>query len=180
MKPRNEFGNRLDDIRRTPPELVTEVARLVGVERFTLDVAASPGIQVAGVDSYYSLEEGRDAFALPWNGHVWCNPPYSDIGRWVERVWNQTFRRDLGPRPASVTMLIPANKTEQAWWQRHVEPARVEGTLSVHFLPGRRRFLMPDGSPIYARNRDGSVKRNGRGEPVIGSPSFGLCVLHWR
>ena len=163
---------KANDVRRTPPELVREVADLVGVE-FTLDVAASPDNAVCR--EYYALEEGRDGLKLPWSGHVWCNPPYSEIGKWVERAWRQSVVC------RSITVLVPANKTEQPWWQELVEPhlRRLSPGFQVFFLPGRRKFLMPDGSPIYARNKDGSFKLNKKGEKVIGSPSFGLVVLHW-
>lgn len=162
-----------NDIRCTPPELVAEVAELIGVEKFTLDVAASPNNAVA--ETYYALENGEDGLILPWSGHVWCNPPYSDIGPWVESAWYQCMNCD------SITMLLPANKTEQPWWQNQIEPAlQANPWLKALFLRGRRKFLMPDGSPIYARVKDGSLKLNAKGQPVIGSPSFGLVVLHWR
>lgn len=161
------------DIRRTPPELVREIAALVGVE-FTLDAAASPDNAVC--PDYYALEEGRDGLELPWGEHTWVNPPYSEIGKWVGKAWVEYVIKEK-----TITMLVPANKTEQPWWQEGVEPAlRRRGPgFQVFFLPGRRKFLMPDGSPIYAKNKDGSFKLNKKGEKIAGSPSFGLVVLHW-
>lgn len=40
-------------------------------------------------------------------------------------------------------MLLPANRTEQSWWQDLLEPARLAGELDVYFLRGRRRFDRP-------------------------------------
>lgn len=174
-----------NDTRLTPPELVAEVAALVGVEAFTLDVAASPGNQVNGEGGlYYALENDDDGLKLPWHGHVWCNPPYSDIAPWCRKAWKEWGTFDslglggvlINPRVNSITMLLPANKTEQRWWQSYVEG---RAGVKVRFLAKRRRFLMPDGSPIYARAKDGAVIRNAKGVPIVGSPAFGLVVLHW-
>lgn len=165
-----------NDVRCTPKPLVREIADLVGVSRFTLDVAASPGNAVC--DEYYSLEEYRNAFDLTWKGHVFVNPPFSQIGRWVVRAWDQ--HRCGSSR--SITMLLPANKTEQPWWSVHVEGQKFAQfpQFKIHFLAGRRRFLMPDGSPIYARDTKGEFRLNAKGEKIVGSPGFGLVVLSWR
>jgi hypothetical protein len=81
----NEHGVRSNDIRCTPPALVEICRKLVDVDRFTLDVAASPGNAIC--EDYYSLERGQDGLKQCWYGHVWCNPPYSDIGSWVRKAW---------------------------------------------------------------------------------------------
>lgn len=188
-----------NDTRLTPPDLVAECAKLVGVDGFTLDVAASPGNQVNGEDGiYYSLENEDDGLKEQWHGDVWCNPPYSDIAPWLRKAWYEWHRGKaasfiLGPARQlmaeqaglvernlvkSITMLLPANKTEQRWWQSYVERHSHREQVRVHFLAKRRRFLMPDGSPILAR-KDGVVVRNKAGVPLVGSPGFGLCVLSW-
>jgi phage N-6-adenine-methyltransferase len=169
----NEHGVRSNDIRCTPPALVEICRKLVDVDRFTLDVAASPGNAIC--EDYYALERGQDGLEIPWYGHVWCNPPYSDIGSWVRKAWIE----HSGLRTASITMLIPANRTDQKWWHDYVESAGY-AELRRPFLRGRHKFQNADGSPIYAKKKDGSIKTTKAGKPVIGSPSFGLCVLHWR
>jgi hypothetical protein len=64
---------------------------------------------------------------------------------------------------------LPAVKTEQQWWTKHVEPKRVEreatgrGPLRVFFQPGRAAFAAPGTN----------------GEPIKGSP-FGCVLLVWR
>ncbi len=60
-------------------------------------------------------------------------------------------------------MLLPANRTEQGWWQRHIEPYRRVGSLTVEFLPGRMRFLKPGQSEIKPNER----------------PPFGCCLVIW-
>jgi hypothetical protein len=60
-------------------------------------------------------------------------------------------------------MLLPANRTEQKWWQDLVEPSRLNGSLAVYFLAGRRRFDRP------------GWKKPAKGD----RPPFGLCLLVW-
>lgn len=61
-------------------------------------------------------------------------------------------------------MLLPANRTEQGWWQRHIEPYRRAGSLEVEFLKGRMRFLKPGQTEIKPNER----------------PPFGCCLVIWR
>jgi len=117
---------------------------------FTIDVAASA--HNAKLPRFYSLEE--DGLAQDWSGErVWCNPPYSNIEPWVEKAH--------GGGAELVVMLLPANRTEQGWWQRHVEPYRRAGSLTVEFLAGRMRFLKPGQSEIKPNER----------------PPFGCCLV---
>lgn len=128
--------------------------------RFTIDAAATPAN--ARLPRFWTLED--DALAQSWAGErVWCNPPYSNIGVWVRKAiiqWGVAFPAEL------IVMLLPANRTEQLWWQEHVEPRRDGRRLHgprVEFLPGRMRFL---------RNGAQDIKPNER-------PPFGCCLLIW-
>lgn len=103
---------------------------------FTLDVAAA--VHNTKCDRYFTREQ--DGTAQDWAGErVWCNPPYSDIAPWIRKAW------DCWTSTLGVTMLLPANRTEQSWWQLLVEPYRDRpgSPLTVEFLPGRMRFLKP-------------------------------------
>ena len=63
-------------------------------------------------------------------------------------------------------MLLPANRTEQAWWQDHVEPYR-DGRHPTgprtEFLRGRLRFI---------RHGETEIKPNER-------PPFGCLLAIW-
>lgn len=121
-----------------------------------------------------------DGLTGSWeNRRVWCNPPYSDIGRWVNKAWNS--RADL------VVMLVPATRTEQSWWQNYVEPYRDCSRkhpsgfrLQTSFIPGRVHFL-ENGKPILRKNKDGSVWVNPKtGRFQRSSPKFGCVLLIFR
>lgn len=151
---------------------------------FTLDVAAAP--HNAKCERFYTAED--DGLSQPWNlrpldlsetldtwaetaaERVWCNPPYSDLGSWVSKAWSEWSgqradgrRHPLGPN--LIVMLVPANRTEQRWWQEYVEPLRdrPDSDLRVEFLRGRMRFDRP-----------------GWTKPAKGDrPPFGCCLLIW-
>lgn len=144
------------DDRRTPLDLLAECAGLAGVESFDLDVAANA--ENAKAARWFDIE--ANGLALPWAGRVWCNPPYSDLRPWVEKAWAE---RESNPDCKSITMLLPANRTEQSWWQDLVEPALRKGSLRCYFLRGRRRFDRPGWTAPAKGDR----------------PPFGLCVLVW-
>jgi phage N-6-adenine-methyltransferase len=122
---------------------------------FTLDVAALP--YNAKCERYFTPDD--DGLVRSWAGErVWCNPPYSKIRPWVGKAWGEVDRAEL------IVMLLPANRTEQAWWQEHVEPFRDrDGSMRVEFLRGRLRFIK------HGHDR---VEPNQR-------PPFGCCLLIW-
>lgn len=133
-------------------------AALDAVYGFTLDVAAAA--HNAKCERYFDKE--IDGLMQSWGGEaVWCNPPYSNIGAWVAKAWDEW--RSANP-PALIVMLLPANRTEQGWWQDLVEPYRDndEG-LEVLFLRGRLRFVRANATAIGPNER----------------PPFGCCLLIW-
>lgn len=145
------------DERYTLRETLAWCAEKAGVSAFDLDVAACEESHVA--PEWFGAEQ--NGLLQSWHGRVWCNPPYSNIGPWVAKAWMEYS--DGNTR--QIAMLLPANRTEQPWWQKHVEQQRESGLgLTTHFLPGRVRFGMP-GNP------------EGIG---VGSPPFGCVLLVWR
>lgn len=141
------------DDRATSPDFFATVDVVYG---FTLDVAASAANTKC--ERYFTAEQ--DGLRQSWADEmVWCNPPYSSIGPWVAKAW-----RDWeGTR--GIVMLLPANRTEQKWWQLLVEPRRDRpgSPLRVQFLPGRLRFIHPAEVTVQPNDR----------------PPFGCCLLIW-
>ncbi len=165
------------DDRETPPDVFNPLHREFG---FTLDVAAArhntkcPRFYAKGPEETIFTRQqadlwqrtlaeqgaiGFDGLAMPWNAdeRVWCNPPFSEIAPWVEKAHSAR---------CTVVMLLPANRTEQPWWQRYVEPYRdgAIGAVRTRFLGGRKSFLY-------------------RGETIGNStstnPPFGIVILVW-
>lgn len=130
--------------------------------RFSIDVAAS--VANALLPRFWTRDD--DALRQPWGAErVWCNPPYSDLEPWVEKAWWEMVDGSC----ELIVMLLPANRCEQGWWQRHIEPYRdgmpFHGVrLSTRFLPNRMRFDFP---PERIR-------------PVKGDrPPFGNVLVTW-
>lgn len=155
------------DDRGTNAEFFAEVSERFGP--FTLDVAAAPHNAKCG--RFYTLAD--DGLTQPWTGAVWCNPPYSDLAAWVSKAWDEwngagqlRLPNDRTGLPSRIVMLVPANRTEQRWWQDFVEPYRDRpaSPLRVEFLRGRMRFDRPDWTPGPKGDR----------------PPFGCCLLIWK
>lgn len=152
------------DQRFTTRETDLWCRKVAGVEKWDLDVAACEESHLAP-DFYTKADDG---LSKRWCAKaVWCNPPFSDIEPWVQKA----IAEMLAGGPDVIAMLLPASRTEQAWWQNLVEPRRDRdfgnigrGRLTTHFLPGRTRFGHP-GNP------------EGVG---VGSPPFGCVLLVWR
>lgn len=146
-------GAKVDvDERATPQEFFDMLHRRFS---FSIDAAALP--YNCKLERFWSPED--DGLAQDWTGErIWCNPPFSDVRPWVQKAHESTTA-DL------VVMLLPANRTEQTWWQEFVEPFRDRqlSRLRVEFLPGRLRFGI------------------GRNAPISNTrPPFGCCLLIWR
>ena len=101
----------------TPPEFLSAVKKLLHIEDFDIDLAASEENSVAVAfydETYGSLKRIGDWLIYP-DGWAWCNPPYSHIAPWVEKAYKESL---LG---AKVTMLLPASVGSNWWrdWVHH-------------------------------------------------------------
>lgn len=122
---------------------------------FTIDVAAAP--HNAKLPRFYTRQD--DGLAQSWAcERVYCNPPFSDIRPWLEKAWAEE-------NCPLVVMLLPANRTEQSWWQDLVEAKRdrLGSPLKTEFLPKRIAFYRPGEVMIKANSR----------------PPFGCCLVIW-
>ena len=148
-------GSRPDvDDRALPTNDFAKINERFG---FTIDVASSN--ENTKCDRHWTVKD--NGLLQSWAGErVYCNPPYSNIFPWVEKTW-QERQSEL------VVMLLPANRTEQRWWQDWIEPYRDKpgSVLTVEFLAGRLRFLKPGQTSIGTNER----------------PPFGcvLCIWNW-
>ena len=147
------------DDRATTPEIFDPLNDRF---HFTIDVAASS--HNTKCPRYYDVDQ--DGLAQSWAGErVWCNPPHSNLEAWVVKAWDQWEWESGGVAPEIIVMLVPANRTEQGWWQRWVEPSlrARHANFRVEFLAGRLRFLAPGATEIKPNER----------------PPYGCCLLIW-
>lgn len=116
------YHRRQSDEWATPRDRFAEWAAELGP--FDLDAAATA--ENALCDRFFTAED--DGLAQPWSGTVWCNPPYSNVARWVEKAHESALNG------ATVVCLVPA-RTDTRWWHEHVAQA-----ADVRFIRGRLRF----------------------------------------
>lgn len=95
---------------------------------FDLDVAAPVGGPLhVPADRWLTIAD--DGLTAPWEGLVWCNPPYSEPGPWCQR-W--------AAHPAGGCLLIRSDLSAVG---PHVAWA---ASSSCYVPPGRLRFVHPD------------------------------------
>lgn len=114
----------------TPPEVFDRL----GI-RFDIDVASPMAGPVPWVpaDRFYSPRD--NGLMQPWEGRVWCNPPYGPPGvAFVQRM----VAHDNG------VLLVPA-RTETRWFQHAASHA-----YAVAFLRDRLHFIREDGHQARA------------------------------
>ncbi|SDT85680.1 DNA N-6-adenine-methyltransferase [Gordonia westfalica] len=119
-----------DDVWLTPPHVLDALGP------FDLDPCAAPAeANWTTARHHYRLPD--DGLTLPWEGRVWCNPPYSNVWRWLDRLANH----------GTGTALIFA-RTETAGFQAQVW----RRATAVLFLEGRLTFHHRDGSKAAANS----------------------------
>lgn len=129
VRKRGGVDEKVDD-RHTPDKIYLPLHTAHG---FTLDVAASASNTKCA--RFFNRE--TNGLAQSWAGEVaWCNPPYSSIRAWIEKALHE-----VAHGCKKVVLLLPANRSEQGWWQDLIEPVRDRGAgVSTTFLRGRPSF----------------------------------------
>lgn len=102
--------------------------------RFDLDVAAPHGGPWhVPCDRYLTAED--DGLTAPWEGKVWCNPPYSNYGPWADRFAQHD-------RMALMGILLP----EVRWFPVVMASADAVAMISCD-------FTRPDGRKVRLRQQ---------------------------
>ena len=108
----------------TPEDLFAEISEKYGP--FDLDVAATP--ENTKCERFYTEEE--DGRLQPWDGRVWCNPPYRNLISWVTKAWEET---STGRCPIAV-LLLPA-QTSTDWFHDYALPL-----AELYWIRRKRKF----------------------------------------
>ena len=109
---------------------------------FELDAAASA--ENAKCTRYYT--KGMNGLEWPWAKQTWCNPPYSEKAKWVEKA---IAERKNGN---SSMLLLPVD-TSTKWFARCV----AEAWLIVFLTEGRVKFVHPETGKETGGNPSGSM-----------------------
>ncbi len=93
---------------------------------FHIDLAASDLNHKC--DKYFTKE--IDGLKQDWLGVCWCNPPYSQVSKWVAKAYNEAQKGSM------IVMLIPS-RTDTRWFHEWIY--EMDG-VDVEFLKGRLHF----------------------------------------
>lgn len=111
----------------TPPWFL-DLVRKVFPEGLVADLAWD--------NPWYEMPPWMGAGDMAPQGQNFCNPPYSNIGPWIEKAFRIHNDGD------SVLLLLPAN-TDTKWFHRLAERA------TLCFWKGRIKFLKPKRVEIW-------------------------------
>lgn len=147
----HQSARRKTDDRLTPRWLIDALGP------FDLDPCAAVEDRYRCARQGFTIED--DGLLHGWGGHVWLNPPYSDIDQWMARM---AAHERSGPQPGIALVFA---RTETLWWWDHIW----KRATSVLFLRRRLTFERADG--LHAR---ADLGRAGGGSNA-GAPSA-LCA----
>lgn len=99
------------------------------------------GLSAVQAERCYDIRADQDGLALPWQGKVWLNPPYSRPAPWLARAAQHQL--DGGETLALVPAAVGSD-----YWRIHVWPF-----ASVCFLNPRPKFSsLHAGSSCHLRD----------------------------
>ena len=132
MNPKHQaVGKQVYPIGKSTPDHRTPKSFLNGLGTFDLDVAASK--ENAICERYFNEE--MNGLNQKWFGRVWCNPPYSEIMKWVEKAIEETH---IQGNCKEVVLLLPS-RTCTKWFLKAYQAA-----AKVQFIHGRLDFHGPN------------------------------------
>lgn len=118
--------SRQSDEWETPEALFQDLDK-----EFHFDLDACATDENHKCEAYFTREQ--DGLEQNWEGHtVWCNPPYSQIKKWVRKCYYE------GHKPNTTVVMIVPSRTDTQWFQNYVLH-RAE----IRFINGRVRFVGP-------------------------------------
>lgn len=124
-------GKQVFPIGKSTPDHRTPTSFLKNLGHFDLDAAASK--ENAICTKYF--DEETNGLIQRWHGRVWVNPPYSEIGKWVDKAIDECqVKRNC----REVVFLVPS-RTCTKWFRKAFEAA-----TSVQFVHGRLEFHGPN------------------------------------
>ena len=128
---------------------------------FDIDLAANKSN--AKVPYYFSLSD--NSLSLDWfmhASHGWCNPPYSETGKWLEKG------KIEAQKGFKSVFLVPTPNGDSYW--KHVFGWAAE----IIFINGRIGFIASESYTVT--DKKGRVKHIKKGDEVPGN-SRGSCLV---
>jgi len=119
----------------TPKPYLERARQVLG--EFDLDPASSPIAQEqVRAMRYFTVE--HDGLAHEWRGKIWCNPPYSEAGKFVDKLL-----AELDAGRVTEAMLLVNAYCDTRWFHR-----AASACAAICFPLGRIYFERPDGDQM--------------------------------
>jgi len=132
MKPKQPYivNNSHDGEWYTPMQYIESARKVMG--SIDLDPAScETANQTVKAARYFTKED--DGLSREWFGNVWLNPPYSQVGKFIDKLCDSDI---------SQAIVLTNNATETQWCRKLSERAS-----AIVFHTGRLRFVKPDRLP---------------------------------
>ena len=118
------IDNGTSDDYYTPPFIF----EALGLE-FDMDVCA-PSAGVPWIPAKQSISVIEDGLITPWNGLVWCNPPFSNISPWIDKM-------EAHGNGIALVGVSKSRWCNNAWNQ----------SGAIMLLPSNLKFIRANGNP---------------------------------
>jgi phage N-6-adenine-methyltransferase len=148
------------DVWITPPEIIDAIG-LSDLDPCGYLPDGKPLVETAR--RYYTEED--DGLIQPWEGTVFCNPPYSDLATWMEKC--ASYHLETGKD----VILLAFARTDTRTFQAHARSA-----TSMNFLSGRVKFLDANGNRRQNPNAASVLIAWGVGASIRASRLPGIVV----
>lgn len=135
----SQFTSQETDEWATPPAFVRPLAEAVG--GFDLDPASGAERSPVAEETY---TEADDGLSTPWHGRVWCNPPYSDVEKWVHRAVDQSKRPEV-----DTILLLCKGDSSTNWWQSAISEAEIVAMIDRRLSFGNGSDSAPFPSHVF-------------------------------
>lgn len=121
----HQSANMLKDEWLTPPDLLAKLGR------FDLDPCAPIKRPWATAERHYDVND--NGLAQPWEGRVWCNPPYGlEASQWLSR---------LAAHGNGMALIFARTETQMFFehvWSKADALLFLRGRLHFHHVDGTR------------------------------------------
>lgn len=121
---------------KTPPEIYEMALEHLGLEQFTLDACCSDN----NIPALMHFNKGiYDGLTESWEPYTWCNPPYNECKKWIEKAYKENKEKDI-----VIAMLLPA-RTETKYFQEYILK---NDKCLIQFLKKGYCFLNKNNQPM--------------------------------
>ena len=100
----------LENDYKTPPVLYQKALDRWHSSWFCLDACCSD--ENIPALSYYKNGK-KDGLKETWKDYTWCNPPFNECKKWIEKAYNENLKG------RKIAMLLPV-RTETKYWHEFI------------------------------------------------------------